>query len=347
MTERLPVDAPHYLTVGGLREDYFITADRQVHLHKLGGNAVYSAVGARLWASADKSGVHIVSRVGENYPQEWFERIEQYHIGTQYIIRTPGPQDMRTFYAYLSENERLDSDPRKFFRELGQPLPDALQDYIGSTVGQEDSSTRFAPLAVRPGDVRFAEHMKVVGAHLAPDFFVTHRTLPSALRLAQVKTITLDPSIRYMTPDKEREVREIVAGLDAFMPSEQEVLNFYRRREVDWWEAAEQFGSWGAKVVVIKQGPKGQLLYDRVNKKRWRIPAYPVTVMDVTGAGDAYCGAFMVALAETGDPVEAGVRACVSAAIAIEGLGALFALDSHPALAQARVRTWRSEVRSV
>ena len=55
--------ALQYFMAGGLRMDYIITPDQRVHLREMGGNAIFSAVGAKIW-SAD---VGILSRVGENY----------------------------------------------------------------------------------------------------------------------------------------------------------------------------------------------------------------------------------------------------------------------------------------
>ena len=330
-----------YATIGGLREDYFITPDKQVHLHKLGGNAVYSAAGAALWAER----VGIVSRVGSNYPSEWLDEIGQMGIRTDNVVVLPTEQDTRTFYAYINETERTDITPRKHFKALGLRIPPELEDYLNSTMGQDKADT-FDPLAIRPSDVvQVGGDNKLVGVHLAPFYFVTHRTVPSALRMANVKIVTLDPSVRYMQPDKQREIREIITRLDAFLPSEMEVLSYFRRDKVDMWEAAETFADMGAKIVVIKRGAKRQYVYERATGRRWQVPAYPARVVDVTGAGDAYCGGFMIGLCETGDAVEAALRGTVAASIVIEGTGALYALSGHPGLAQARLTSWRSEVR--
>lgn len=331
----------HFITLGGLREDYFITPTKQVHLHKLGGNAIYSAVGAALWVE----NVGIVARVGSNYPGDWLEDIHARGIDIERVKILPDAQDTRTFYAYTNETERIDTAPARHFKALGMRVPDALEDYLHSTLGQ-DSAKSFDPMAIRPSDVvRAGGENTLLGAHLAPIHFVTHRTVPAALRLANVNVITLDPSVRYMQPDKHNEVREIVAGLDAFLPSEMEVKSYYRRDKVDMWEAAEMFAGMGAKAVAIKLGPKGQYLYDRTSRRRWHIPAYPARVTDVTGAGDAYCGGFMAGMCQTGDPVEAALWGTISASIVIEGTGALYALNAHPQLPKARLDNWRSEIR--
>ncbi|MCA9947120.1 MAG: hypothetical protein KC449_26755, partial [Anaerolineales bacterium] len=50
-------------------------------------------------------------------------------------------------------------------------------------------------------------------------------------------------------------------------------------------------------------------------------------IADVTGAGDSFCGGFMVGLAQTGDPAQAVAYGLVSASLVIEGYGALYALS--------------------
>lgn len=58
--------------------------------------------------------------------------------------------------------------------------------------------------------------------------------------------------------------------------------------------------------VVITLGAQGALALTRAGAE-FRVPAFPVTPVDPTGAGDAFCGAFAVALAE-GQPLEAALR---------------------------------------
>lgn len=330
-----------YAIVGGLREDYFITAQGHVHIREMGGNALYAAVGARTWAEQ----VGLLSRVGENFPTEWLTTIEARGIDTHGVKVVLGPQDTRTFYAYLSLEERVDTNPAEHFARVGQPLPPALDDYATSTNGQEDR-TNFGPLAVRPTEV-IQSYIHARGFHLAPYDFMVHNTLPAYLRRQGVRCVTLDPSVRYMLPEFAEAVRQVVNGLDAFLPSEMEVRAYFGNNQVDLWEAAEAFGAMGAKVVALKLGARGQYIYESASQRKWHVPAYAAKVLDVTGAGDAYCGGFLVGLVQTGDPVEAALRGAVSASLVLEGVGALYALDSTPGLAAARLDALRGLVRPV
>jgi ribokinase len=330
-----------YAVVGGLREDYFITPEGAVHLRKIGGNAVYAAVGARLWSEH----VGVLSRVGSNYPGEWLEEIGARGLDMTGVMRLAVPLDTRTFYAYLTREERDDLDPARHFARVGQPLPEALIGYATSTEGQADPE-HYSPLAVRPEEVP-ARYLRARGIHLAPYDFALHRHLPPLLREHGVRYVTCDPSVRYMRPDWEAELRGIVAGLDAFLPSEMEARSYLGDLPADLWAVVEAFAAMGTRCVVLKLGARGQYVYETASRRRWHVPAYPVQVVDVTGAGDSYCGGFVAGLGETDDPLEAALRGSVSASFVVEGFGALYALEHGLARAQARLEALRPEVRRV
>ena len=344
----MPLDPVDYAIVGGLRDDYSITPDGQAHLHQLGGNALYSAVGARLWAPP-AARVGIVARVGANFPAEWLTEITRNGIDVGGVVVRPEPLDTRTFYAYRSLEVRDDTDPAAHFARIGQPLPPALVGYATSTAGQDDPAN-FSPLGVRPHEV--APHYLAGRAfHLAPYDFSVHASLPALVRQNPGRVLTCDPSIRYMQPRYAQQVGDIIRQLDAFLPSEMETRAYFGEAATgvvaDLWSAAEAFGALGARCVVLKLGARGQFVYDAGARRRWHVPAYPTRVVDVTGAGDAYCGGFLVGLAETGDPLEAALRGSVSASLTVEGTGALHALRGTPALLQARLEELRAAVETV
>jgi sugar/nucleoside kinase (ribokinase family) len=326
-----------YFAAGGLRIDYIITADQQVHLRQLGGNAIYSAVGARIW-SAD---VGIMARVGENYPERWLNQLRKAGIRTEGVVRVPGWQDMRTFYAYSDLETRHDTEPERHFSSLGLPLPDELRGYVHSTPGQDSQDYR--PLSPRPDDVP-SSYFDVKVVHLSPLELPSHRALSAALARRGIR-IHLDPGERYMKPTLMEEVRSFLRWVDVFLPSEQEVESLLGR--VDPWQAAAQFAEAGPEVVVIKGGSKGSLVYDRVSRRCWRIPCYPSRVVDVTGCGDAYCGGYMVGFDETADPVLAGCYGAASASFVLEGFGALYALRHSRQDAEQRFADLKERVQAL
>ena len=330
-----------YLIIGGLREDYCITHDGQARSGVLGGNAVYAATGAALWSES----VGILGRVGSNFPLSWLEQIAASGLDTSGVTVLPNPEDTRTFYAYRSLEERVDTNPNLHYQRAGLPIPKALTDYVSSTEGQR-SKDRFGPLAFRPKDLPDTVEA-AAAALLAPGDYLTHSIVPARLRELGVGMIVVDPSARYMEPEFRKELPDLLNGLAAFLPSEMEAISYFQPRPPDLWEMAEIFSELGCPIVGIKRGGAGVFLWDQLNRRRIHIPAYPSRVVDVTGAGDAFCGGFLVGLSETGDVLEAGLRGSVSASLAIEGAGALYAMGAAPGLPQARLEALRSMVRLI
>ena len=79
----------------------------------------------------------------------------------------------------------------------------------------------------------------------------------------------------------------------------------------------------------------------------WRIPAVPTAVVDVTGAGNAYGGGFLVGLASGADPVEAALMAAVSASFALEQFGLPHFGDGTIAEARRRLAWARGQIERV
>ncbi|MEU6198581.1 sugar kinase [Streptomyces sp. NPDC047061] len=77
----------------------------------------------------------------------------------------------------------------------------------------------------------------------------------------------------------------------------------------------------GPKVVVLKMGEQGALVADDAGVTH--IPAYPVTPVDASGAGDTFDGAFAARLVEGASPLEAARYAAVAAALTTTGHGAV------------------------
>ena len=100
-------------------------------------------------------------------------------------------------------------------------------------------------------------------------------------------------------------------------------------------------------MVVIKRGVNGQYLYDGASDKRWEITAYPARVQNSIGAGDAFCGGFLVGYRRTFDPLQATLYGSVASSLVIEGSGPFFALKALPGLARARLDYIQGAVREV
>ncbi len=332
------------ITAGGMRIDYLITQTGEAHVGLVGGNALYAGVGAALW---EKHNVGLWARIGENYPQNWLAKLAALGLETAGLIRIPGHQDHRTFYAYTPDGRRVDTEPAVHFGRINHPLPGALIDYIHSTPGQDDPDT-YEPLAMRPEDWPQA-YRSATAVHLAPISIRTHMKVPAALRQSGIQTITVDPGERYMQPALASSIRRILSQVDAFLPSAQEVRSLFGP-EINLWEAAETLAGWGPPVVVIKNGANGVLVYEQNGGRRTQLPAFHGTgdsrIVDTTGAGDAFCGGFLVGLSITNDAIKAAEIGLASASIVLEGYGALYGLEQATADVAGRLKQLRNSPNS-
>lgn len=105
---------------------------------------------------------------------------------------------------------------------------------------------------------------------------------------------------------------------DIVLPSEDEVMRLAALTDTS--EMLNHFSRHGARLVILKRGAEGALLFDGTTTTS--VPAVPVDAVDSTGAGDAFAGSFLTHYLETGDPGVAARRAAEVAAATVTGWGA-------------------------
>lgn len=113
-------------------------------------------------------------------------------------------------------------------------------------------------------------------------------------------------------------------------------------------ELTAPFIEMGAKWVTLRRGPRGALVHQRQGNKAWDVPAVPGTkVVDTTGCGNAFCGAFLAALQAGADGGEAGAAGCAAGSLVAEVKGIPDELGLVGATAEVRRRAARLNPRSV
>ncbi|MBD3307914.1 hypothetical protein GF339_15895 [candidate division KSB3 bacterium] len=143
--------------------------------------------------------------------------------------------------------------------------------------------------------------------------------LEDALKTAQRAksrgiTITLDPSSKLL---RDANAADLFRLVDYFMPS----YTFARRLtgETDPALAAEQLLHYGGKAVIITKGEEGCFISTRDHYEH--LPAFEVPVVDTTGAGDVFHGAFVAGLSKGYDLRQAAQFASAVAALKCTVLG--------------------------
>ncbi len=332
---------PTFVIVGRLRRDYLLPPVGPPLVDVPGGDLLYAAAGLAAWEGS----IGLLARVGEDYPREWLRVFEQRGLDTRGIRILPEHLDLRFFQAYLDLLTPKRNNPVAHFARLGLPYPKALLGYQPPAEVHDDDK-RVEPASPRPLDIP-KDYLDASAVHLCPLDYLTHNRLMPAFRQTRATTLSLDPCAAYMTPAAWPDVRRLLQGLTAFLPSEEEIRALFWGHSNDLWEMAEALAAQGCELIVIKRGGRGQMLYDAPARKRWEIPAYPAHLADPTGAGDSFCGGFLAGYQQTYDPLRAVLHGNVSASMTIEGSGAFHALEALPGLAQARLNSLAEIVRQV
>ncbi len=327
--------------VGQLRRQYLLPFQGRPLLDTPGGNLLHAASGARLWVDS----VSLLARVGENYPHEWLSAFKQRGMDPAGVKIIPDSIDLRTFMVYTDSQNFQRTNPVSHFVRLGLPFPKGLLGYQPPQA-EQDQRLHANPDSPKLTDIP-ANHLVARAVHLAPLDLLTHSQLATAFRQGGVPFVTIDPGPGYMNASFLDDLRSLLQGVTAFLPSEEEIRNLFWGRTTDLWEMAMTLAGFGCEIVVIKRGGVGQLVYERASGKKWEIPGYPSRMVDPTGAGDAFCGGFLAGFAATLDPLQAAMHGNISASFSIEGSGAFYLLDSMPGLAQARLQSLSSLVREV
>jgi len=330
-----------HILLGQILRETIITFDGRVQVDFPGGGLLYAAGGLGVW-EADTG---LVGWVGGDFPVDWIDKLAAREFDVQGLKRSLKPLDARFFAAYDENGVRGRDNPLAHFARLGLTLPRTLLGYSKPLV-EFDSHTQPGPFTLRASDLP-PEYLEASAAHICPVDFLTHSLLPSALRQGSVSTITLDPAPGYMNPTFWLEIPSLVAGLTAFISSEEKLASLFKGRSVDLWEMAEALADFGCEMVVVLLSAGGQLLYDNATHARWHIPAYPVRTVDPTGVDSAFCGGFLAGYRKTYLPLAAALHGSVSASLAMQGTGPFFAMEGLPELRSRRLEVLEAEVRSV
>jgi len=152
------------------------------------------------------------------------------------------------------------------------------------------------------------------------------------------RCVATDTEIHYFPAEPARStLREVARHSSYFLPSIEHLQLLFDRRSADPLDYESELRALGCPWVSVKQGRAGSTLFDCVEGRHWRIPAIEdVVVEDTTGAGDAYCGGFVAALAEHETPLDAACRGTVAASFVVESIGASMPAHFDPALAARR-----------
>jgi sugar/nucleoside kinase (ribokinase family) len=237
------------------------------------------------------SPVRLVAVVGEDFPAAHVELLEKKGVDLAGLSRQNG----RTFrwkgrYTnQLNEAQTLDTQ-LNVFEQFEPNLPEPFR------------ATPFVFLG-----------------NIAPA--LQSRVLDQVRRPTLVAADTMNFWIR----GKLEDLKKTLSRVDLLFVNDTEARELAGEHNIV--RAAQRIAAMGPKLLVIKRGEYGAILFD--GHRAFSVPAYPLAhVSDPTGAGDTFAGGFMGLIAREGELSEAALRRAavmgsVMASFTVEG----FSLD--------------------
>ena len=307
---------PKFVLLGSLTMDNTFTSEGVVTPQVYGGNVVYSALGARIWHDR----VGMVSRAGINFPEAFLRQLKALGIEVEGVIRVDAPHGMNVAFCYRPDGSRSRAFPPEVMARIpGRERPRFI-DY--TTISVEHRFRTWLDFAPGPEDFPASWRPGAAGVHLAAMPVEKHLALTASLRNEGASLHIQVDSPWYDERDLTRDYHtELFGRTDILLPSEADLAS--HMPGLDPVDAGRRLQRWGAAMVVIKQGGAGCTILDGRSGRTVHVPSYPAAVVDLTGAGDAFCGGFLVGWVETGDLLRAAAMGTVSASFAIEGVGPL------------------------
>ena len=118
------------------------------------------------------------------------------------------------------------------------------------------------------------------------------------------RLVALD-TMNFWIDNHPLQLTETIKNVDVLFMDQEELKSFTEQDDV--LSAVEKIQEMGPKIVVVKKGEHGVLLFN--NNDIFSAPAFPLlNVLDPTGAGDTFAGGFMGYIANTGDVSPDGLR---------------------------------------
>lgn len=294
------------VTVGWLTMDDIVLTDHTCRPGVLGGGALYSAVGARIWA--ERVGIH--SATSRPLLETVRGAIRRRSIDPRGIAAVDG-NGLQLWLLHESETAK-------------QQVPK-----LTSSTAEEMDRGR-GPL---PGAYATAR-----GFHIAPQ--TPAGSLDNARRLAALPggpVLTLDLLSDEFIDRRFYAALDFLDAVTAFLPSEAEIDRIWKPENRNAW-LRQQAGVHGCHMGV-KLGEQGSIVCDARTGELHHLPAFPARVVDTTGAGDAFCGGFIAGLVAGRPITECAAMGTVSASYVVESCGALETAMPDPDERNARLKT--------
>jgi ribokinase len=153
--------------------------------------------------------------------------------------------------------------------------------------GYTGASDKLFPSDLNKEYISSSEHVHITG--------LSFDTALAAAKIAKKANITVsfDPG-RLMSKMGLTKILPLLRYVDQILLNQEEAQELTGANELE--KAAKTLLNSGLQIVIIKRGPDG--VFAMSHSKSFSVSAYPVKVVDTTGAGDAFSAGFITAQLE-------------------------------------------------
>lgn len=279
--------AMEFVTFGLIIDD-IVFPDGQTCMGLLGGGGPQTAFGLKLWAER----VGLAGGIGDDLPataQEWLAAAGIDTTGLRCSSRWP------TLRAW----QILEADGRR--SQVWRVPGPAIGPQLGRSLDQ-----------LPPG------YQQARGFHLGLHPEEADLDFVGALR-ARGATVSIEPFRAPERPLTAPQLQALVSAGHIFSPNQAEAQALVGPGEPV--TLIRRLVEAGAEIVALRQGPAGATVHRADTGETWHIPAVKTTVVDPTGAGNAFCGGFLAGWVQHGDLRQAGLQGIVAASFLVEQAG--------------------------
>ena len=314
---------PRYVVMGSLTIDSVATAAGELIPRACGGNSLYGSIGVHIWDSS----VGLVTRAGRDYPDGCLGEISR-SVDTTGVRRLEREHPVHVAFAYKDDGSRV----RHLPPETMATVPVEMRPYFVDNTHETDTYYAGSPT---PDDIPRDWLAETPAVHLPRLLIKSHVALVDALRAARPdRLITVDSPWHGRVDGATFEHLDLLQRIDVTMPSEADLRALLPDMPIV--DAALWLVDQGAPAVAIKIGRHGSLVVDG-RRVVTHVPAYPADAVDPTGAGDSFCGGFLVGMHETGDLIQAALYGTVAASFVVEDRHAIPVYDISRDAAEERL----------
>jgi len=253
----------------------------------LGGPPTYVSLAAvKLGAK-----VSVVSKVGEDFSKDYLKWLRTHNVDLSGLKRVEGALTTKFVLTYQ------DGWKRKLQLKARAP-------------------------PISAGDI--PNSLKARAIHVAPIANELSKNAVSKLRRS-ASILSLDPQgfVRRFDPHgnvslKRWRQKSVLGLVDVYKSSQDEMKMVTETNDVQL--ATKKIQDYGVKIVVITRGIRGSTMF--FDHTFYNVPAYQTqAILDPTGAGDAFIGAFLAEYIRGKDPPWCACVGSASASFVVEGVG--------------------------